>query len=406
MLISKSRLVVTLVLFGVLSGSLLASAMPSIPVVSYIRTWPIGSEPAEMDLGQRWSAQDIQGDLLTTINIAFGLLDGSRIYIKDLIDQVGEVDPSLTVPAFTNLFDELATVQARYPHLKLNLSVGGWGADGFSDLALTAENRAKFIADAQDWIRKHNLDGLDIDWEYPVGPPWGGSAIVTRPEDAQNYLLLLQELRVALDQLSQELNRPLTLTVAVPASGWFPQAIDVVAVQEQVDYLKLMSYDFYGSWSGTTGHAANLYNNPADPEWGGWSTDQAVNLFIDAGIKPEKLLMGVPFYARAWRGVGSENNGLFQPYSSSVYEHGLSFVQITETILTDPSYTRYWDDVAKAPYLYNGDIFITYEDEESLAHKVNYINEKGLGGIMIWEYAHDLQGKLLNSLNESIQTAH
>lgn len=374
---------------------------PDVPVVSYIRTWPIGSEPIDMEAGQRWSADDIRGDLLSTINIAFGLLDGNKIYIKDLVDQPGEVTPGVTVKAFDTLFDEIARVKAAYPHMKVNLSVGGWDADGFSDMALSVASRYEFIADAMDWIKKYNLDGVDVDWEYPVGPPWGGLPIVTRPEDADTYIMLLREMRTAFDVLSEELGRPLTLTVAVPASPWFIDAIDVLAVQEKVDYLKLMSYDFYGGWSGQTGHAANLYNNPNDPD--GWSTDQAVTAFLNAGIRPEKLLMGVPFYARAWRGVGPDNDGLFQPYASSAYDDGLNWMDIQSKIMTDPSYVRYWDDVAKAPYLYNGDVFITYEDAQSLAHKVEYIRAKGLAGIMIWEYGHDLDADLLSALNEAIK---
>lgn len=379
-----------------------AAEGPGVPVVSYIRTWPIGSQPIDMEAGERWSADDIRGELVSTINIAFGLLDGNKIYIKDLTDQPGEVTPGVVVKAFDNLFDEVAAAKAAHPHLKFNLSVGGWGADGFSDMALSAVSRYEFIADALSWIARHNLDGIDIDWEYPVGPPWGGLPIVTRPEDAQTYLLLLSELRTALDALSAELGRPLTLTVAVPASPWFPAAIDVVAVQEQVDYLKLMSYDFYGGWSGQTGHAANLYNNPNDPD--GWSTDQAVNAFLNAGILPEKLLMGVPFYARAWSGVDAgDSDGLFQPYDRSEYEDGLNYMDIQARFLTNPSFVRYWDDVAKAAYLYDGDLFITYEDEQSLGHKIDYIREKGLGGIMIWEYGHDLDSELLQALNDHIR---
>ncbi|MCL6613314.1 MAG: glycoside hydrolase family 18 protein [Firmicutes bacterium] len=383
-------------------ASAAGDAGPEMPVVSYIRTWPIGSEPKDMDRGERWSAEDIRGDLLTTLNLAFGLLDGNRIYIKDLEDQPGSTDKNILIPAFSNLFDEVAKLKVKYPHLKVNLSVGGWGADGFSDMALTQENRAEFIADALRWIKEKGLDGIDIDWEYPVGPEWG-VPIKTRPEDAQNYVALLKELRVALDKASMELGRKLCLTVAVPASPWFLTAIDIKAVQEQVDYLKMMSYDYYGGWSATTGHASNLYNNPRDPAWGGWSTDQAVTAYLQAGAKPEKILLGVPFYARAWKGVPPENNGLFQKYKEAAYADGLSYMEIKSKILTDPSFVRYWDDVAKAPFLYNGDLWITYEDEESLDYKVKYVREKGLAGIMIWEYGHDLHADLLEALNESIQ---
>ena len=363
-------------------------------IVSYLRTWPLGSTEEEMVQGKRWTAQQIQGDLLSTINIAFGLLDGNRIYLKELEDQPGR-------PGFSSLFTELAAVKAKYPHLKVNLSVGGWSEEGFSDLASTAENRAEFVRDAAEWMERHGLDGIDIDWEYPVGPE-GGQEIKSRPEDAENYLYLRTDLRKALDALSAELGRPLTVTTAVPATTWFPQVIDVGKVQEQVDYLKLMAYDLYGGWSATTGHAANLYNNPQDPNGGGWSVDQTVKLYLSAGVRPEKLLLGVPFYARAWRGVSPVNNGLFQSFASEAYYHGLSYTDLKKDFLSNPSYTRYWDDTAKAAYLYNGDEFISYEDPESLAHKASYVKKKGLAGIMIWEYGHDLSGELLEALYQAM----
>ncbi len=362
-------------------------------IVSYLRTWPLGSTAEEMAQGRRWKAEDIRGELLDTLNIAFGLLEGNRLYLPALADQ-----PEL--PGFSNLFDELAALKAEHPHLKLNLSVGGWGAEGFSDLALSPTSRAEFAADVLRWIAKYKLDGVDIDWEYPVGPE-GGLEIKTRPEDAENYIYLLSDLRRALDGLSARLGRPLTLTTAVPALAWFPKVIDLARVQEAVDYLKLMSYDFYGGWSATTGHTANLCPNPQDPT--GWSADQAVQLYLAAGVKPEKLLLGVPFYARAWRGVSPENDGLFQPFASAAYEHGLSYTDLKERFLSDPRYVRYWDDQAKAAYLFNGDEFITYEDARSLACKADYAQRLGLAGIMIWEYGHDLSGELLEVLHTSLK---
>ncbi len=388
MISNKLAVLLMFILFCLAAIPFSACAQPKLPVVSYIRTWPIGSDPADIRKGRNWAADDIRGDLVSTLNIAFGLLKGNKIEVRDL-------------KGFPNLFEEVAAAKAAYPHLKFNLSVGGWGAEGFSDMALTAESRAEFVENAISWITKYNLDGLDIDWEYPVGPSWG-QEIKSRPEDAENYIALLTDLRTAFDSLSRELGRPLTVTTAVPASTWFPAVIDLVAVQEQVDYLKLMSYDYYGTWSATTGHAANLYNNPDDPEWGGWSTDQAVRMYLNAGVKPEKLLMGVPFYGRGWRGVGPENNGLFQSYKSGLYGDGLNWMDMQDKIFTDPSFVRHWDDTAKAPYVYNGDVFITYEDEESLACKVAYAKEMGLAGIMIWEYGHDLRAELLQALNDSI----
>lgn len=358
-------------------------------LVSYIRTWPLGSDEAEMALGRRWTAEEIRGDLLDTLNVAFARLSGSRLYMPEL-------------PAFANLFKELAALKDRYPRLKINLSVGGWGADGFSDMAFSQESRAEFVSDVLAWLTRHNLDGIDIDWEYPVGPE-GGQVIKSRPEDAENYIHLLADLREGLARLSAEQGRTFSLTTAVPAAAWFPRTIDLVRVQEQVDYLKLMSYDLYGSWSPTTGHTANLYPSPGDP--GGWSVDQAVRSYLEAGVQPEKLLLGVPFYARAWRGVPAQNHGLFQPFASGAYEHGLSYTELKKGFLTDANFARYWDEEAQAAWLYDGDLFISYEDPQALAAKAAYVREKGLAGVMIWEYCHDLSAECLKTLHAALKDA-
>jgi len=107
-------------------------------LVSYLRTWPLGSTEEEMAQDRHWRAGEIRGELLDTVNLAFGLLSGNRIYIPHLAGESGG----------RHLFTEVAALQGRHPHLKVNLSVGGWGAEGFSAMALTPENRAAFTADA------------------------------------------------------------------------------------------------------------------------------------------------------------------------------------------------------------------------------------------------------------------
>jgi chitinase len=68
-------------------------------------------------------------------------------------------------------------------------------------------------------------------------------------------------------------------------------------------------------------------------------------------------------------------------------------------------YVRYWDSAASAPYLYNAEtnIFVSYDDEESLTAKCRYITEHKLGGIMFWEYSNDPTGTLLKVINQSLR---
>ena len=362
-------------------------------IVSYIRTWPLGTDVKDMMEAEHWSAEDINGEKLTNLNIAFAhIKNGTDLYIKDMQDSPEGM------PGFKNLFKEIAKVQEQNPNLRINLSIGGWGADGFSDMAMTKETRSQFIANVIDWVKKYKFDGVDIDWEYPVNGGWG--AIKARPEDKENFTYLLQELRTALDKLSKETKQNYELTFAAAATPGYLTWIEPKKVAPLVDYIKLMTYDFYGAWSKTTGHLANLYWNPKKP--GDLSVDGTVKKFVSAGIPANKILLGVPFYGRGWKGVKNNNNGLYQEVEEAVYPDGITYPDIMK-LLEKPEYKRYWDDAAKAPYIYNGDVFITYEDKQSLQEKVKYIKDKGLRGIMVWEYAHDMDNKLLDVLDQNLK---
>jgi chitinase len=96
-------------------------------------------------------------------------------------------------------------------------------------------------------------------------------------------------------------------------------------------------------------------------------------------------------------------NGLFQKYAETAYPGGLAYSQIKTLAQEGSGYTRYWDEAAQAPYLYNGDLFITYTDAEAIALIAAYAKEKGLSGVMVWEYAHDIDGELFRVLNDNFQ---
>ena len=399
-----------LVLFPLILTVLLFSACASMggrtaisPKVSiYMRTWPI-PEAAREGGSLYWKADMIKGEYLTDIIIAFALLDKNDVSVP----YIPELRPLEDGPMFTNIWDEVAALKEKYPHLKVNVSAGGYGADGFSDMANDPALRAAFIANVCAWLEDHNLDGIDIDWEYPVGPEWG-QEIKSRPQDKQNYIALLQDLRNAMDALGEKTGKRYGLSTAVPASSWFPKANDVRAAARIVDSLKLMAYDYYGGWSATTGHHSNLYVNPHDPAWGGWSTEQALDAYLWAGVPPEKIVLGVGFYGKAWQGVQTgdyeETPGLFQPWKSLPFDQGsVSWSQIAEFLKPGSGYTRYWDELAQAPYLYNGDIWISYTDGEHIKLISGFVKEKKLGGVFVWEYGHDMKAELLEILARNSQ---
>lgn len=290
--------------------------------------------------------------------------------------------------------DAIAQLREWNPNMKILLSVGGWGAGGFSEAAFTSAGRRKFADSAAALIERYGLDGIDVDWEYP-GIGWGG--IAANPADKVNFTLLLKEVRQALEQKEQ--GRYL-LTIAAGGGSYYLEHTQMAEVAAYLDYVQIMTYDFRGcDGSLITGHHTNLYATPGDATAS--SVDQAVRLYLEAGVAPEKLFLGAAFYSRAWEQVRNENHGLLQP-AESIVETPPSCGELAERYIGKNGYVRYWDEEAKAPWLYNGDRFISYDDEESLGWKIGYLKEKGLAGIMCWEYGCDEGGRLTGELRRGL----
>ena len=294
----------------------------------------------------------------------------------------------------------LPKLKAINPDIKIVISIGGWGADGFSQAAATKEGRQKFIDTAMKIMLDNDMDGIDIDWEYPCSSQAG---IASSPEDKENFTLLIKELRERIDACQ----KGQTLSIAAGALRSYVRDTEMGEVQKYLDYVQLMTYDFFSSFSPTTGHHANLYaDGTAEAEK--TSSDLAVKMFVEAGVPIEKIVMGAAFYGRSWVGVeAGSNHGLRQPANTEgrQFRRGYGYSKICEMLETgEGNFTYYWDDAAKAAYLYNGDCFITYEDKRALSHKVEYVKEHQMKGIMFWEYSEDksrtLVGHLYDELNK------
>ncbi len=324
---------------------------------------------------------------LTHINYAFGKVSPAGVIVFD--------DPD--APAH---LAQLQALKAKNPDLKILVSVGGWGADNFSDAALSDASRYAFSQSAVDLIKRYSLDGIDLDWEYPGQ---AGPGIKFRPEDRENFTEMLKSLRQHLDYLAWQRGRwgkdPYLLTIASAAGRYFEHTqMDVL--HRYLDFINIMTYDMAGAWAPKAGHHAPLYASGDDPEV---STDAYVRQHLAAGIPPEKLVVGVPFYARGFTGAGSGGEGLNQPYEK--YGPGYGWAELAKDVIGKNGFERRWDEKAKAPYLWNPEsrTFITYDDPESLRIKAEYVKERRLGGIMYWEHSHDPDEDLLNAVYEGLR---
>jgi GH18 family chitinase len=328
----------------------------------------------------------IRAEELTHVNFAFANVVGGQVVEGTALDA-----ENLKV---------LTGLRQYHPHLKVLVSAGGWSwSKGFSDAALTAKSRRVFVASAIEFVRRHDLDGFDVDWEYPGLP---GDNNPHRAEDKQNFTALMTALRQALDREGARRGRHLFLTFAAGASSNFIAHTELDKLQAVVDFVNLMTYDFRVANPGEpAGHHANLYPSPADPEH--VSADGAVTDFLAAGVPPSKLVLGVPFYGRAWEGLDSKE---------AIYHQGTPPAQRMDTshaglaaLVGREGWVRAWDAAAQAPYLWNEGkrTFVTYEDEESIRLKSRYVRQKGLGGVMFWEYTADRSGALLDTLDAALR---
>ncbi len=332
--------------------------------------------------GQRVMEQDeIRADLLTHVIFAFANIEDGRLVSGYLTDEAN--------------YAVLRSIRQQYPHLRLLVAVGGWTWSGnFSDMALTPESRKVFIDSAIDYIRDNELDGIDLDWEYPGLPGYGNTH---RPEDKENFTALLRECRLALDSLSEITGKYYELTIAAGAFEGYLQHTEMDKVAGYLDFVNLMTYDFTGEWATTTGHHTNLFPPVLSPAAS--SGHNSVQIFMEAGVPAEKLVLGVAFYGRGWRSVLPVNNGLFQP-GVGLQGVNLMYHQIVANYLDNPHFELHWDESAGAPFLWNASdsIFITFDNPQSARAKADYAIENNLRGVMFWQYHADYENELLKAL--------
>jgi chitinase len=279
--------------------------------------------------------------LLTHINYAFA-------HIKSDFE-------SLDIKSASRL-SKVADLKKVNPNLKISLSVGGWGAGNFSEMAADENHRKKFCQNCLAAVKKYNLDGIDLDWEYPTSSSAG---ISSSPGDKENFTLLVKDLRAALgdDRL---------VTMASSASAKY---VDFKSCADYMNFVNLMTYDM----GNPPYHNAGLYRSSMTKR----SCDESVTLHLNAGVPLEKIVLGVPFYGR-------DNNKAF-----TASDPDDNFIYYNEIV--KGGYTDRWDDDAKVPYLTDasGAMVLSYDNETSIGLKADYVRQKGLKGAMYWAVEGD-----------------
>ncbi len=271
------------------------------------------------------------------------------------------------------------------------VSLGGWAHSGyFSSIAADPVKRARFAADCSKIVQLYNLDGIDIDWEYPGYLERGGI-----PEDKQNFTLLLRQVRDALDALEPAIRRELMLTIACGAAPKRMESIDWPQVKRLVDAVNLMAYAFYGHWDPVSNHNAPLFP-PTNATQPGNSCSEAVQNLLDYGVAAAKINLGLAFYGRTQLTSGASGlhvQSLGCP-DTLTFGSGAGTPQYYDIVakIRQGLYDYQWDEVAQVPYLTgrnNLPSFVSFDDERSIALKAQFVKSRNLHGVVIWDVTAD-----------------
>lgn len=286
---------------------------------------------------------------------------------------------------------KLVDLKKAYPNLKVMLSLGGWtGCYTCSDIFSSSENRRAFAKSVKEALVRFGADGIDLDWEYPAieGPP--GHPF--KDGDRENFTALVRELRKTLGK------RYIISFAAGGFDTYFQDAVEWKKVSRKVDFINLMSYDLVNGYSTVTGHHTPLYSTNENL----FSVDYGVNQMKKRGVPSKKIIAGIAFYGRVWQHTKNSNNGLYQ---DAEFKKMSSFGEI-EKLKDSADYVFYWDDTAKAPFVFNKKegLFITYDNRRSVGLKTRYSIEHKLGGVMFWELILDnTEEGLLNEITKELR---
>ncbi|MBQ3484012.1 MAG: hypothetical protein IJA77_00750 [Clostridia bacterium] len=280
----------------------------------------------------------------------------------------------------------------KHPHVDGVLSIGGWGADGFSQACMTEDGRQTLADSLLALMDECGFVGIDVDWEYPGVP---GTGILSQEGDVENWYAFLTLLREGLDARETLHGREYHLSVALGAGENHLKVLDAARLGKLVDQTVVMAYDLSG-FDRITGHHAGLYADQNKPDTGAY----AVKKLVEGGFPAEKILLGMPAYGRVWRQVSGGGDGLDQRANTS----GNKTISFDELLrLEKQGYTRYYDEKAQAAWWFDGSTFVSGEDDRSIAAKGAWIVDNDLMGAAVWQYTQDADGAMLSMLDAAMR---
>ncbi|CAL1708903.1 unnamed protein product [Somion occarium] len=383
------------------------------------------------------SPANVSWDKYTAVTYAFAVTT----------DDVNNVSLALSSGPLLPVF----VTEAHKHNVKALLTIGGWtGSRYFSTAVGSPENRTAFVENMISLVKKYDLDGLDFDWEYPNRQGLGCN--IVSPQDSENLLAFLQELRKNSVMQNLTISAAATIKLFLGADG--NPMTDVSGFASVLDYLAIMNYDVWGSWSKSVGPNAPLNDTCASGDEQQGSAVSALKAWTDAGFPANKLLLGVGSYGHSFfvsnsSALASSNSSSssagtsvppgtlplapYPPFDATQQPKGDSW-DVVAADEKDPcgvplSISGNWnfrglideglldhngtatpgtgfrfDQCSQTPYVYDTktQAMISYDDVQSFAAKGKFIVDSGMAGFAMWEAAGDHNDLLLDSINAAM----
>lgn len=275
------------------------------------------------------------------------------------------------------VLEVMKKIKKENPGLKTMIALGGWVGCEFCSQTFDDEKLTKsFVQSVKYFLEYYDLDGVDIDWEYPAIEGFPGHQYI--PADRGNFTNLMRLLR-------QKLGDEKTITFA---AGGFPlylnNSINWLDVEPYIDFVNLMSYDLVNGNSTQTGHHTPLYSSyDGEP-----SVDNAITFFKKIKFPLKKVVIGAALYSRVFENVPNKNHGIYQSAKFKAY---VPYIEARDLFTKEKGFNFYWDMNNSAGFWYNPreKIFVTADTAKSLKLKIQYVKDQNLGGIMYWELGTD-----------------
>ncbi|MEU6593326.1 glycoside hydrolase family 18 protein [Streptomyces sp. NPDC046881] len=387
---------------GLLAGTGTATAAaPSAPqltagskVVGYFTEWGT--------YDRKYYVKNIEtsgsGAKLTHINYAFGNVTGGKCALGDsyaatdraytAAESVDGVADTWDQPLRGN-FNQLLKLKKKHPGLKILWSFGGWTwSGGFGE---AAKNPAAFAQSCYDLVKNSKwagvFDGIDIDWEYPNAC---GNTCDTSGREAFKNLMAALRAKFGSGNL---------VTAAITAdatSGGKIDAANYAGAAQYVDWYNPMTYDYFGAWdaTGPTAPHSPLNSYSGIPK-ANYHTSATIAKLKGLGIPASKLLLGIGFYGRGWTGVTqAAPGGTATGPAAGTYEQGIDDYKVLKTKCPATG------TVGGTAYAKCGSDWWSYDTPSTIATKMTYKNQQGLGGTFFWELSGDTaNGELIKAIN-------